>query len=125
MAVHEQPAARRIPRPTAEKPPLKANIFERMQSSNTQLLPLFPYLGPGAIVPCGSIFRGGDAAGFASCGGEEESFGRFFHDNDADEVALNFATDLPPFGCGHLRVLANHHGVQGRVRDAADPNSFS
>jgi hypothetical protein len=114
----------RIPPPAHDRPPLKANIFEKMQSANTQLLPLFPYLGPGAIVPCGALFRGGPP-GFASLGGADTEFGRFFHGNDADEVALSWAADTGPFGCGHLRVLANHHGVQGRVQDAASPDSFA
>ena len=49
----------RIPPPTGAREPLKVNVYERMQHANTQLVPLFPYYGPGAIVYSGALFRGG------------------------------------------------------------------
>jgi hypothetical protein len=125
QVVHPAVAGRHIHRPAPDKPPLKVNVFEKMQSSNTQLLPLFPYLGPGAIVPCGAIFHGGGGGGLGSVSEANAEFGRFFHDNQADEVALAWATDARPFGAGHLRVLPNHHGVEGRVGDPASAESFA
>ena len=46
-----------IPPPRADRPPIRVNVFEAMQHSNTQLMPLFPYLHPGAMVP---VFRPAD-----------------------------------------------------------------
>src|SRR5207302_9276842 len=63
--------------------------------------------------------------GLGSVSDANAEFGRFFHDNEADEVALAWATDARPFGAGHLRVLPNHHGVEGRVGDAASTESFA
>ena len=40
-----------------EKVPMKVNAFDFIRGANTQLLPLFPYPGPGAIVPCCAAFE--------------------------------------------------------------------
>src|SRR5207237_952168 len=69
---------RRIPSPRGDKEILKVNIYDRMQSGNTQLLPLFPYFGEGAVVPCGAILRGEPGA----------DWGHFFHWNTVDEVVV-------------------------------------
>lgn len=58
--------------------PLKVNVFEHVRVANTQLAPLFPYLHPGAIVPCSSGFAG--EAG--------TNIGYFIHENSVDEVGL-------------------------------------
>jgi predicted RNA-binding Zn-ribbon protein involved in translation (DUF1610 family) len=118
-------ATRRIPPPSADKAPLKANVFDKMQGSNSQLVPLFPYLERGAIVPAASLMRGGTGEGFADFGGGHSEFGHFFHYNDADEVTIVWATDGGPRGVGLIRCLANHHGVKPHLRDPNDPNSFS
>jgi hypothetical protein len=115
----------RIGPPPSDRPPLKTNLFERMQAGNTQLLPLFPYLGPGAMVPAGSLMFGGPGEGFADFGGGASEFGHFFHYNDADEVTVVWATDGGPRGAGLIRCLAHHHGVKPHLRDADDPSSFS
>ena len=49
---------RRIPLPRDDRPPLKVNLFERMQGGNCQLMPLFPYEDADSLVPAGAIFRG-------------------------------------------------------------------
>lgn len=48
-----------IPPPNPRKPPLQANVFHMLRSSNTALAPLFPYAGEGDLVPAPSIFWGG------------------------------------------------------------------
>jgi hypothetical protein len=115
----------RIPPPSDDKPPLKANLFDKLQATNTQLMPLFPYLDRGAIVPAASLMRGGTGAGFADFGGGHAEFGNFFHYNDADEVALTWATDGGTRAAGLIRCLPNHHGVQPHLREPNDPNCFS
>jgi hypothetical protein len=121
----DAPPRRRIAPPSGERLPLKANVFERMQASNTQLQPLFPYFGPGAMVPAGSLMHGGAGAGFADFGGGAADFGHFFHYNDADEVTVAWATDGGPRAAGLIRCLANHHGVKPHLRDPNDPDSFA
>jgi hypothetical protein len=112
----ETPAAKpphRIPPPTGERIPLKANVFEKMQSANTQLLPLFPYMGVDAIVPCGATF----------CGGPYE-FGRFFHSNPLDEIVLAFGTDGGNIQPGDVHVLAKTHAVHPYLKNPTSPDSF-
>jgi hypothetical protein len=115
----------RIPPPADERAPLKTNVFEKLQASNSELIPLFPYFGRGAIVPAAAVMHGGPGGGFADFGGGASDFGHFFHYNDADEVTLVWASDGGPRGSGLIRCLANHHGVKPHLRDPNDPNSFS
>ena len=49
-----------------------------MRHANTQLVPLFPYYGPGAIVYSGALFRGGPGY----------DVGHFFHYNTVDEISF-------------------------------------
>src|SRR5580658_848549 len=62
------------------KEPMKVNVFEMARRGNTQLLPLFPYVGPGDIVPCSSAFKN-DGSG-------QHRIGYFVHTNCVDEVAV-------------------------------------
>lgn len=72
-----------IDAPTGEREVLKVNIFDRMSSANTMLMPLFPYLGPGAILVAGALVGGGpDALG---TGG-----GTFYHQNTQQEVTVTY-----------------------------------
>lgn len=64
--------------------PMKVNAFEQIRGSNTQLLSLFPYTHPGAIIPCTAVFDGG---------GPGSHLGYFVHENTVDEVALVLASD--------------------------------
>ncbi len=107
-------AVRRIPLPTGDKQPLKVNIFEKMQSGNTQLMPLFPYFDAGAIVPCGAIFRGEP----------EAEFGHFFHWNSEDEVAVVFGAEGALLKTGQVMALGNLHGVNSFLKDPTNPDSF-
>jgi hypothetical protein len=108
-----RPASHRIPRPRGDRLPLKANVFEAMQSANTQLLPLFPYLGEGAIVPCGATFSGG-----------QHDFGHFFHSNPLDEIVVAFGADGGNIQPGDVHVLAKTHGVRPYLKDPTSPDSF-
>jgi hypothetical protein len=74
-----------IPAPSGEREVLKVNIFERMITANTVLMPVFPYLGPGAIVICGCLVGGGpDALGVGR--------GSFQHQNTQAEVTVTYGS---------------------------------
>jgi len=108
------PVTRRIAPSAAGKAPLKVNIYQAMQATNTTLLPLFPYLEEGAIVPCGAIF----------CGGPGRSFGHFFHTNPLNEVVLILGAQGGNVEAGDVHVLAKTHGVRPDIKDPTDPTSF-
>lgn len=117
MAVQSQPAVRprwRIAPPAPGQGPLKVNLFAQLQAANTTLLPLFPYLGEGAIVPCGAIF----------CGGPGRAFGHFFHTNPLDEVVLILGARGGTVEAGDVHVLAKTHGVRPSIKDPTDPDSY-
>lgn len=80
--------------------PMKANAFEIARQSNTQLLPLFPYLHPGAIVPC--------SASFESDG--KTPTGYFLHENSVDEVAFTLGSNGRNRS-GDVFVGPRQHGV--------------
>jgi len=62
---------------SGRREPLKVNAFEAAKAACSQLLPLFPYVGPDAMVPAigVSLHEGRDV-------------GRFFHQNSVDEVGM-------------------------------------
>ncbi|MGH7072977.1 MAG: hypothetical protein ACREFD_02085 [Stellaceae bacterium] len=104
-----------IPPPRADRPPLRVNVFETMQHSNTQLVPLFPYLHPGAMVPAGAMIIGGPDAGY----------GHFFHHNTQDEVVLALAANGAVLATGQVFVGARIHGVNSFLKNEKDPKSFA
>lgn len=67
----------KIAPPRADREPLKVNAFHFVQSVNSELAPLFPYLGPGDIVPCIGYMLGDDG-----------DYGQFLHSNSVDELVL-------------------------------------
>jgi hypothetical protein len=85
-----------------------------MRSGNTELLPLFPYFGRGAMLPAGGIFRGTP--------GKEWS--QFFHQNTQDEVVVCFGSHGGLLQTGQMFHAPNLHGVNSQLRDAHDPDSF-
>jgi hypothetical protein len=105
---------RRIPLPRDDRPPLKVNIFERMQSGNCQLLPLFPYEDADSLVPAGAIFRGEPGA----------EFGQFFHFNTVDEVAHVFGAFGALLQTGQIFATQPVHGVNSFLKDASNPENF-
>jgi hypothetical protein len=104
-----------IPPPHPERPPMQANAFEAMQRGNTQLMPLFPYLHPGAMVPAGAMILGGPDAGY----------GHFFHHNTQDEVVLALACNGAVLSTGQVFVGARVHGVNSFLKNEKDPKSFA
>jgi hypothetical protein len=103
-----------IPPPRADRPPLRVNVFEAMQHSNTQLMPLFPYLHPGAMVPAGAMIIGGPDA----------AYGHFFHHNTQDEVVLAMAASGAVLQTGQVFVGARIHGVNSFLKNEKAPGSF-
>jgi hypothetical protein len=92
-----------MPAPKPGKHPLKTNVYFQARHSNTQLAPLFPYEGPGDIVPCCSSFRsfpGGPRIGF------------FQHANTVDEVFVSFGS-TGESRSGDVFVGAKKHAVGG------------
>jgi hypothetical protein len=104
-----------IPPPRADRPPLKANVFEAMQHGNTQLMPLFPYLHPGAMVPAGAMILGGPQAGY----------GHFFHHNTQDEVVVALAANGAVLQTGQVFVGARIHGVNSFLKNEKDPKAYA
>lgn len=107
-------AERRIPLPRDDRPPLKVNLFEKMQSGNCQLIPLFPYEDADSLVPAGAIFRGDPDA----------EFGQFFHFNTVDEVAHVFGANGALLQTGQIFATQPLHGVNSFLKDARNPDSF-
>lgn len=106
--------ANRIPPPDGVREPLKVNVYERMQHANTQLVPLFPYYGPGAMVLSGALFRGGP--GYDA--------GHFFHQNSVQEVTFVWGSSGALLETGRIMAGASLHGVNSFLRDAESPDSF-
>jgi hypothetical protein len=104
----------RIPPPREDRPPLKVNLFERMQSGNCQLLPLFPYEDADSLVPAGAIFRGDP----------QTDFGQFFHFNTVDEVVQVFGANGALLQTGQIYATQNLHGVNSFLKDPRNPENF-
>lgn len=107
-------ADHRIPPPDGTREPLKANVYERMQHANTQLVPLFPYYGRKAIVYSGALFRGGPGY----------DVGHFFHNNTVDEIAFVWGASGALLESGRIMATPNLHGVNSFLRDPESPDSF-
>jgi hypothetical protein len=105
---------RRIPLPREDRPPLKVNLFEKMQGGNCQLMPLFPYEDADSLVPAGAIFRGEPGA----------EFGQFFHFNTVGEVAHVFGANGALLQTGQIFATQPLHGVNSFLKDAHDPENF-
>jgi hypothetical protein len=110
------PAGRRIPPPTGERVPLKANIFAAAHVFTGVLIPLFPYQGEGAIVPCVVLQRGGPG---------KDAVGTFVHENQVDEVVLVFGTRGAGLQAGQVLVSQKLHGVNTFLKDPTDEGSFT
>ena len=87
--------------PRSDRLPLRNNIFDAMQKGNTALMPLFPHLYPGAMVPAGAVFRGGP----------NKYYGHFFHHNTVDEVVVTFGANGALLKTGQVFVGTRMHGV--------------
>jgi len=103
-----------IAAPDGRRDPLKVNVFEAMTGAACALLPLFPYLDAGAIVPCGVILRGDP----------KTDFGQFFHYNTAEEVNVVYGSNNAMLATGQIYASQNLHGVNSFLRDPEDPDAF-
>jgi hypothetical protein len=102
------------PIPAPSKLPIRVNVFERLQIANVQLVPLFPYLGDGAIMPGAALFRGQPGV----------DVGSFYHQNSVDEVGMTFASHDAWSPTGAMWVNGPVHPVTSPLADPGDPDSF-
>lgn len=93
-----------MPEPKPGKVPLQVNIYKFAQVANSKLAPVFPYHGPGDIVPTAAVMddEGGADPGY------------FLHYNSVDEIAMCFGSTGGRFRSGQVAVGAREHGVGGR-----------
>jgi len=104
-----------IPPPRPDRPPMHSNAFDVAQGSNTQLKPMFPYLHPGAMVPCSALL----------IGGPNTDYGHFFHHNTQHEIVLTLAANGAMLPTGQLYVGAVIHGVNSFLKNEKDPEAFA
>jgi hypothetical protein len=107
--------AHRIPPPGPDKVPLKQNAFEFMRGANSTLIPLFPYLDAGSIVPAGTVYYGHGRT----------HFGQFEHFNDVDEVFIVFAAKGARFRSGTVRVGPRQHFVGSPFMGSDEPDAMA
>ena len=105
----------RIPTPPADRIPVKQNAFEFMRGANSTLIPLFPYLDAGSIVPAGTVYYGSS----------DTHFGQFEHHNDVDEVFIVFAAKGARFRSGTVRVGPRRHFVGSPFMAGEDPDAMA
>jgi len=104
-----------IPRPRADRPPLRANVLHIMQQANTTLAPLFPYMHPGAMVPAASLFIGGPG----------RDYGQFYHHNSVDEIIIAFVAQGATLATGQVYNGGRVHGVNSFLKDQTKAGSFA
>jgi hypothetical protein len=87
---------------SGQRAPLRVNAFEALKDSCSPLLPLFPYVGPDAIVP--TIAAHAPSADYM--------VGRFWHQNSVTEIVTCIGSSgpggMPP---GTVRVNGSTHPV--------------
>ncbi len=90
---------------------LKVNVFAHMMAHQGMLeqLPLFPYLGPGDIVPAGALSL--------TLPGTPRV--HFYHYNDLPEVILCMASEGGLIATGQLFLQQGTHGVTTFIRQPA------
>ena len=93
------------------KRPLKVNVFAHMTAHQGMLqqVPLFPYLGPGDIVPTAAL----------SLTLPDTPRVHFYHYNDIPEVILCMASDGGLIATGQLYLQQGTHGVTTFIRQPA------
>jgi hypothetical protein len=93
------------------KRPLKVNVFAHMMGHHGMLeqLPLFPYLGPGDIVPTAAF----------SLTLPDTPRVHFYHYNDLSEVVLCMASEGGLIATGQLYLQQGTHGVTTFLRQPA------
>jgi hypothetical protein len=96
-----------VDEPVAKRP-LKVNVFAHMlgHQGMLQQLPLFPYLGPGDIVPTAAL----------SLTLPDTPRVHFYHYNDVPEVILCMASEGGLIATGQLYLQQGTHGVTTFIR---------
>ena len=104
-------------KPPSKKRPLKVNVFEQMLGHQGMLeqLPLFPYFGPGDIVPTAAL----------SLSLPDMPRVHFYHYNDLPEVILTMAGDGALLSTGQLYLQQGTHGVTTFLRKDRGPEGQS
>ena len=99
------------------KRPLRINVFEQMMSHQGMLeqIPLFPYFGPGDIVPTAAL----------SLSLPDFPRTHFYHYNDIPEVILTLAGEGALLSTGQLYLQQGTHGVTTFLRHPAAPEAQS
>ncbi len=102
---------------TPSKRPLKVNVFEQMLGHQGMLeqIPLFPYFGPGDIVPTAAL----------SISLPDMPHIHFYHYNDIPEVILTMAGDGAMLATGQLYLQQGTHGVTTFLKNAKGPEAAS
>jgi hypothetical protein len=97
------------------KRPLKANVFETMvdHQGMLQQKPLFPYLGPGDVVPAAAL----------SYSLPHMPRVHFFHYNDIQEVVLTMAARDGLISTGQLYLQQGSHGVTTFLKKPRAPTA--
>ena len=97
------------------KRPCKVNVFAHMMTHQRMLqqLPLFPYLGPGDIVPTAAL----------SLTQPGTPRVHFYHHNDVPEVILCMASEGGLITTGQLYLQQGTHGVTTFIRQPAGPEA--
>lgn len=97
------------------KAPRKVNVFENMLAHQGMLeqLPLFPYFGPGDIVPTAAL----------SLSLPDMPRVHFYHYNDIPEVILAMAGDGSMLATGQLYLQQGTHGVTTFLRNGTGPEA--
>jgi hypothetical protein len=101
----------------AGKRPLKVNVFEQAMGHQGMLeqSPLFPYFGPGDIVPTAAL----------SLSLPDMPRVHFYHYNDVPEVILTVASEGAMLATGQLYLQQGTHGVTTFLRKPAGPEARS
>ena len=96
---------------------MKVNVFEGMLGHQGMLeqLPLFPYFGPGDIVPTAAL----------SLSLPDMPRAHFYHYNDITEVILTMAGDGALLATGQLYLQQGTHGVTTFLKAPVGPEAKS
>ena len=113
---HKGPTSQDLVIDPPDREPLKTNVFEFMRATGGKLLPLFPYLDAGSIVPAAAL----------AWGRKQGRYGSFIHTNTQDEVVIVFASDGTPgrSGTGMARAGNKTHPVGPFFDDPDNPERF-
>jgi hypothetical protein len=97
----------------AKKRPLKINVFESMLAHQGMLeqLPLFPYFGPGDIVPTAAL----------SLSLPDMPRLHFYHYNDITEVIIAMAGEQALLAAGQVYLQQGTHGVTSFLKKERSP----